>query len=69
MNCDISWYVYKPSEWQKANGFSVDEERCRFRVHADFGVGFRQCVRKAKHTVEGYGFCTQHAKIVEEGLK
>lgn len=44
---------------------SVDGGRCQyglFRWHA------YQCSRKPKEIIGGYGFCTQHAKIIRSLL-
>ena len=61
----IEWYVYKPQGWEKSVGYRVDLKRCRASVHADFGVGFYQCLRKPKVYIEELGFCTQHSKIIK----
>ena len=60
MNLGISWHVWKPSNWQAWNGFTVREERCRY--HVQDGFMSHQCERKPKVMIQGYGFCTQHAK-------
>ena len=59
-------HVYEPLRWEAKVGYSVDRTRCRASVHDTFGVGFYQCVRSPAKKVRGFGFCTQHAKMVEE---
>ncbi len=61
----MSWFVYKPIDWQKRIGYKVNENRCRNKVWPDRGTA-HQCGRKPKKVIEGYGFCTQHAKIICE---
>lgn len=64
----IEWYVWKPSRGQVGFGFGVDIACCRYSVPEEFGIGFRQCTRKRKVIIQGYGFCTQHSKKVNKGL-
>jgi len=67
MKKDIKWYVYEPVKWKRELGYKVDMDRCRYQVNHD-RYGFAQCCRKPKRLIEGYGFCEQHAKMVERGL-
>ena len=50
-------FVYKPNTGEQA----VNTDWCRYAVHHDFGVGFRQCTRTPSISVSGYMFCKQHA--------
>ena len=68
MNDRIEWYVYKPQDWQASLGYRRVPDRCAARVSNDYGVGFHQCARKPTTTLHGYGFCTQHAKIIRKRL-
>jgi len=43
----------------------VDMERCRYKL---FEWHAHQCSRKPTRTIQGHGFCTQHAKMVEKRL-
>jgi len=61
-------YIWVPSRWERANGFAVSEEHCRYMVHHKY-VGFRQCQRKTTAIIQDYGFCKQHAKKVKVGLE
>lgn len=36
------------------------DTRCSAHVHNDFGVSFRQCIRRAVVTRNGKGYCRQH---------
>ena len=60
----IYWYIWKPDEWQRHNGFAVDLERCRFGVWSDFV--HHQCSRKPTTEIDGFKFCTQHAKMIKK---
>ena len=66
---DINWYVWKLSKSDEYLGLTLYPNDCRYSVPNDFGVGFHQCQRLPKVTIDGYGFCTQHAKIIEKHKK
>jgi len=63
----IDRYVYHARDstdpW---GGGSVNLGRCRYRL---FVWHPRQCSRKPTTEIQGYGFCTQHAKIIEERIR
>jgi len=61
---NVKWYVHKPLDWE----YPIGEERCCYGVYDTFLLRHRQCLFKSKVEVDGYGFCTRHAKIVNEGL-
>jgi len=66
MGFDIELYIYVPEpeeSWLRGN--SIDVEQCRYRL---FEWHAHQCSRKPTRTIQGYGFCTQHAKIIERRL-
>ena len=62
---NIENYIYKPrdEDWIST---PVDESRCRYRL---FEWHAHQCSRKPTRWILGYGFCTQHARIIERRLK
>jgi len=60
---DVKTFVWKPLYSGKA-----DESRCRHRVSGHGRYGSHQCSRKAVETIQGYGFCTQHAEKVKGAL-
>jgi hypothetical protein len=61
---DLRFWVWSPDDWQKHNGFKVDMERCRAPVYPSGEFTSYQCSRKVKVELEGYGWCTQHAKMI-----
>lgn len=63
----IEWYVWKPNPNLLPR--RVNPARCRFGVHErGRGVGFNQCIRRPQREVGGFGFCTQHLRIVENAM-
>ena len=62
MTNNIGRWVWKPDSWEKWNGFAANMQRCRYSVWYDFRN--YQCERKPKMTIQGHGFCTQHAKML-----
>jgi len=64
---DITWFIYRPLKWQEALGYRRHENYCSYRV-VEKRLGLRQCSRKPKETIEGYGFCTAHARKVRDEL-
>ena len=68
MSIDIKRYVWKPDESDKYLGVILYQGDCRYRVSNDFGFGSHQCLRLWRVMIEGYGFCTQHAKIIQRHM-
>lgn len=67
----IDWALYTPISWQRSLGYKVDDGggRCRASVHEQGrGVGFYQCTRKATVTIDGYSFCGQHGRKIQQRL-
>lgn len=65
----IEWYIYEPLDQAKAMGARLSRKRCSMNVpEGRYGLP-GQCLRKPKIMIEGYGFCTQHAKIVQKHLE
>jgi len=66
----IDFWVYNPSERDLGHRFArrVDKSLCRYQVYDQGGWHSYQCSRKPTRTIQGYGFCTQHAKIIERRL-
>lgn len=63
-------HIYKPLDWEARLGYRVDKTRCRAAVHeAGRRVGFHQCNRNPKVTVDGLGFCNQHSPEAEKVRK
>lgn len=63
------WHVYKPLDHHEAMGSTLQTDYCAHNVYYRDGVVPHQCSRKPKETIQGYGFCTQHAKMVREWLE
>lgn len=62
----LRWHVYEPINWQTELGYRRHPDYCAHGVPEEGrGVGFRQCQRKPKVTIEGFGFCAQHGREVE----
>lgn len=59
---------YEPLAPQLREGRTIDPVRCQHRVPDNPGVGFSQCSRKPVETIEGHGFCRQHAAKVRQAL-
>ena len=64
----VEWRVYEPLDWEAKMGYRRDPKWCAHQVHTGI-VGFRQCGKQPAETIEGYGFCRQHAKMVRERLE
>ena len=64
----IEWLIFEPLDYHKAIGAKRSPDRCAYKIYERDGVIPHQCSRLPKETVEGYGFCTQHAKMVREYL-
>jgi len=63
---EVDRYIYRQRDTSNPyGGGSVDLDRCRYRL---FEWHARQCIRKPTREIQGYGFCTQHAKIIERRL-
>jgi hypothetical protein len=65
----MAWIVYEPLDYQKSIGWKLSPDSCAYKIYERDGVYPHQCSRKPKETIEGYGFCTQHAKLVRKRLK
>ena len=63
---DITQFVYEPLDYQRAIGWGRSLGRCAYEVYERGWP--RQCERKPTKEIEGYGFCTQHAKMVADRL-
>ena len=62
---DVFWDLYRPRTLRKGITIPTNEDNCRFKIP----VRGHQCTRKPVETIDDYGFCTQHAKIIRERLK
>jgi hypothetical protein len=58
----------RPTTWFVCK--TRDESRCAYRVGVKtpgvLGTDFHQCDRKPVETIDGFGFCKQHAKVVQK---
>lgn len=62
----LKWYVYKPISWQHSVGYRRVFGYCCASVHEEGrSVGFRQCQRTPVVDIEGFGFCKQHARKIQ----
>lgn len=63
---DVTCWLYKPHGHKHA---PLTRETCAYAV-ADGGrlVTFHQCTRRPTETIDGYGFCRQHAAMVRQRL-
>lgn len=64
---DIKSYVYNPVKWQRDLGYTVNFDRCRYGIYGFRGLD-HQCGRKPSETIQGYGFCWQHAAMVRQDI-
>jgi len=64
MNCpDITLYIYK-GRYGAKKGL---QDGCVASVPNDSRSTFsHQCCRSIKQHIEGYGFCTQHFKMIKD---
>jgi hypothetical protein len=58
--------IYEPLDYQKAAGAKRNPDKCAYQVYWRDGVYPHQCSRNPKHTIEGYGFCTQHTNMIRK---
>lgn len=65
MPLGITYWVYAPHATARA---PRDPARCSADVANAGTVTFRQCSRRAQETIEGYGWCAQHAAQVRAWL-
>ena len=63
---NIEQWVYNPM-WSTVD-YHAGSERCCHKIFIGGCLGPYQCLRKSTRIVQGYGFCTQHAKMVERNL-
>lgn len=64
----IKWYIYDPLDYQRAIGATLSPNRCAFSCRYTKQWGGKQCSRKPKETIEGYGWCRQHAERIRRRL-
>jgi len=66
-NTDIEWCMYV-ADTSRSFSKPVDNTRCRYAVWPKESWHKRQCSRKPKMEIEGYGLCKQHGVMVCERL-
>jgi len=65
-NMPIENKVWKPTDWQARYGFQADKEYCRYSVWPANRHHSHQCTYQRKVDIEGYGFCSRHAKMLKD---
>lgn len=68
INCSKAYYnIWRLARVGAYSAITANEGYCRFSV-PDSGDN-HQCTREPVEVIDDYGFCKQHAKIIQRKLK